>query len=58
MYLAAPFNRIYHSRITVSDGSAELEIDINETLFHAARAVHSFVCFKMLDGAAFLLQIP
>jgi uncharacterized protein (TIGR00369 family) len=53
MYLAAPINRIFKPQITVSPGSAEIEININETLFHPAGAVHGSVYFKMLDDAAF-----
>ncbi len=53
MYLAAPINRIYNPRITVSNENAEIEIDVNETLFHSAGAVHGSVYFKMLDDAAF-----
>lgn len=53
MYLAAPINQIYKPRITVSDESATIEMDVNEAFFHAARAVHGSVYFKMLDDAAF-----
>lgn len=53
MYLAAPINRIYKPRISVSNEYAEIEIEVNQTLFHAARAVHGSVYFKMLDDAAF-----
>jgi len=53
IYLAAPINQIYEPRITVSAESAEIEIDVSEKLFHAARAVHGSVYFKMLDDAAF-----
>lgn len=53
MYLTAPINQIYRPRIIVSNETAEIEIDINEKLFHAARAVHGSVYFKMLDDAAF-----
>jgi uncharacterized protein (TIGR00369 family) len=53
MYLAAPINRIYNPQITVSNENAEIEIDVKETLFHSARAVHGSVYFKMLDDAAF-----
>lgn len=53
MYLAAPINGIFNPRITVFDGSAEIEIEINKSLFHTAGAVHGSVYFKMLDDAAF-----
>jgi uncharacterized protein (TIGR00369 family) len=53
MYHAAPINEIFRPRITVSDGAAEIEIEVEEKLFHAAGAVHGSVYFKMLDDAAF-----
>ena len=53
MYLAAPINEIYKPCIRVSHESAEIEIAVNEKLFHAARAVHGSVYFKMLDDAAY-----
>jgi len=54
MYLAAPINEIFKPRIKVSNGSAEIEIEVNGALFHSAGAVHGSVYFKMLDDAAFL----
>jgi uncharacterized protein (TIGR00369 family) len=53
MYLAAPINEIFKPRIEVSSGAAEIEIAVDEKLFHAAGAVHGSVYFKMLDDAAF-----
>ncbi len=53
MYLAAPINAIYRPRISISQGRAEVEIDVDERLHHAAGAVHGSVYFKMLDDAAF-----
>ncbi len=53
MYLAAPINQFYNPRISVSNEYAEIEIEVTEKLFHAARAVHGSVYFKMLDDAAF-----
>ena len=53
MYLAAPINKIYKPCIRVSHESAEIEIEVSENLFHAARAVHGSVYFKMLDDAAY-----
>jgi len=53
MYLAAPINRIFKPRITVSRERTEIEIAVNEALFHSAGAVHGSVYFKMLDDAAF-----
>lgn len=53
MYLAAPVNAFYLPRIQISLEAATIEIDIDEKFFHAARAVHGSVYFKMLDDAAF-----
>jgi len=53
MYLAASFNRIFNPRIKVAHESAQIEIEVDESLFHAAGAVHGSVYFKMLDDAAF-----
>ena len=53
MYLAAPINRFYKPTIQVKKELAEIEIEVNESFFHAARAVHGSVYFKLLDDAAF-----
>jgi uncharacterized protein (TIGR00369 family) len=53
MYLGAPINAYYHPRIRISDGSAEISIDIRTDFHHAARAVHGSVYFKLLDDAGF-----
>ena len=53
MYLAAPINEIFQPRITVSMEKAEIEIEVKESFFHAAGAVHGAVYFKMMDDAAF-----
>ena len=43
MYLSAPINEIFKPFIRVSHESAEIEIAVNEVLFHAARAVHGSI---------------
>lgn len=53
MYLAAPINEFYRPIIEVSEAQATIEIEVTDKLFHAARAVHGSVYFKMLDDAAF-----
>lgn len=53
MYAAAPINAFFKPRMTVSEGSAVIEIDVSDKFFHAAGAVHGSVYFKMLDDAAF-----
>lgn len=53
MYGAAPINKFFSPKLHVSEGRSEIEIEISESLFHAAGAVHGSVYFKMLDDAAF-----
>lgn len=53
MYAAAPINRIYEPTMTVSEGVAEVEIELSEKYHHSGAAVHGSVYFKMLDDAAF-----
>ncbi|ARN75223.1 PaaI family thioesterase [Oceanicoccus sagamiensis] len=53
LYLAAPVNQIYQPVIKVSEGSAEIEIELSEQYFHSGGGVHGSVYFKMLDDAAF-----
>lgn len=53
MYIAAPINEFYKPRVSISNGHAEITIDVRPEFFHAANAVHGSVYFKMLDDAAF-----
>jgi uncharacterized protein (TIGR00369 family) len=53
MYKAAPVNAFYQPEMNVGAGTAVVEIDVSEKLFHSAGAVHGSVYFKMLDDAAF-----
>ena len=55
MYLSAPVNDIVYKGITIeiSNGKAELSLQIEPKFFHAANAIHGSVYFKMLDDAAF-----
>lgn len=53
MYAAGPINQIYLPNITVSEGIAEIEIELSEKYHHSGGAVHGSVYFKMLDDAAF-----
>src|SRR6266508_41950 len=53
MYRGAPVNRLYAPTIRVTEATAEIEIAVSETFFHAARALHGSVYFKMLDDACF-----
>ena len=53
MYLAAPINKIFPPKISVSEAGAEIQIEVKPEYFHAAGAVHGSVVFKLLDDAAF-----
>lgn len=53
MYLAAPINKIFPPKITVSEAGAEIQIDVKPEYFHSAGAVHGSVIFKLLDDSAF-----
>lgn len=53
LYLAAPTNQYYRPRIRIRHGWAEIVVPVREAFFHAARAVHGSVYFKVLDDAAF-----
>jgi len=53
MYAAAPINQIYNPVMTVSEGEAEIEIELSEKFHHSGGGVHGSVYFKMLDDAAF-----
>ena len=48
-------NDIVYKGITIeiSNGKAELSLQIEPKFFHAANAIHGSVYFKMLDDAAF-----
>ncbi len=53
MYAAAPINQIYNPTMTLSEGHAEIEIELSEKYHHSGGGVHGSVYFKMLDDAAF-----
>ena len=53
MYAAAPINDFFIPTLTVSEGEAVIEIELDKKFHHAAGAVHGSVYFKMLDDAAF-----
>lgn len=52
MYAAAPINQIYRPTMKVSEGRADIEMELSENFYHAGGAVHGSVYFKMLDDAA------
>ena len=55
MYLSAPVNQQVYTGITIaiSEQKAELTLTVEKKYFHAARAIHGSVYFKLLDDAAF-----
>lgn len=54
LYRSAPINRLFRSELRIVEaGHAVIDFDVDESLFHAAGAVHGTVYFKMLDDAAF-----
>ena len=53
MYASAPVNEYYAPTLRVSEGQAEVTIQVRPDFFHAAKAVHGSVYFKLLDDAAF-----
>ena len=52
MYHDAPFQELIKSKLKISEGEAELEMEIDPILHHAADAIHGFVYFKMMDDVA------
>ncbi len=53
LYRIAPINAFYEPTLTISEGAAELSIDIQPKMHHAVGAVHGSVYFKALDDSAF-----
>lgn len=53
MYAAAPVNQTYQPTLKISEGQAEIEIELSAKFHHSAGAVHGSVYFKLLDDAAF-----
>ncbi len=53
MYAAAPVNHYFAPSMRVSEGKADVTIQVRPDFFHAAKAVHGVVYFKLLDDAAF-----
>ena len=54
LYASAPINLMFSSCLSIEEaGHAVIDFDVDESLYHAAGAVHGTVYFKMLDDAAF-----
>jgi uncharacterized protein (TIGR00369 family) len=52
LHNAANINQFYNPRLALSEGTAEIQVDVVDKFFHAGGAVHGSVYFKMLDDAA------
>ena len=55
MYLQANMNTMIYETTTceISNGYAEIGLEVSEKYFHALGAIHGSVYFKLLDDAAF-----
>jgi uncharacterized protein (TIGR00369 family) len=54
LYRSAPVNRSFDSDIEITGaGTARIRFKVDEGSFHAAKAAHGTLYFKMLDDAAF-----
>lgn len=54
LYGSAPINRLFLSTLHIPEaGRSVIDFEVDDSLFHAAGAVHGTVYFKMLDDAAF-----
>lgn len=53
MYLQAKINEFYSPRISISEGKAEITMEVLPKFHHAADALHGSVFFKMLDDSAY-----
>lgn len=53
MYHSAPCNQAYDPSLDVQAGRAVVEMPVEETMHHAAGAVHGAWVFKLLDDSAF-----
>ena len=53
VYRTAPVNRTYRPDIRVSDKQSSIRMEVSPDHFHAGKALHGSVYFKMLDDAAF-----
>lgn len=52
-YSTARTNEYYSPTLKISEGAAQLSIEVDPKMHHAAGAVHGSVYFKALDDAAF-----
>lgn len=53
MYYSAPINAFFRPRLSVSQGAAQVVMEVRPEFFHAAGAAHGAMYFKGLDDAAY-----
>ena len=54
LYASAPINHLFASTLTIqAAGQSQIDFTVDESMYHAAGAVHGTIYFKMLDDAAF-----
>ena len=55
MYLSTNVNQQFYqtTKVTIGEGTATIDLTIEEKYFHALGAIHGSVYFKLLDDAAF-----
>ena len=53
MYAAAPINAYFRPSLTISEGEAEICMEVREDFHHAAGAMHGVIYFKALDDSTF-----
>jgi uncharacterized protein (TIGR00369 family) len=53
MYLAAPINEFFRPKLWISEGEAEVAIEVGPRMHHTAGSAHGSVYFKLMDDAAF-----
>lgn len=54
IYLEAPVQQIYPGiQIQISEGYSQITLPVHPAYFHAGRAVHGSVYFRLLDDAAY-----
>ncbi len=53
MYLGAPVNEYFNPSIQIGQGTAEVSIEIRPDFFHAGKAAHGYLYFKVLDDSTF-----
>ena len=53
LYAGAPINQYFRPSMHVTEGAAEIRMQVRPDMHHAAHAAHGVAYFKVLDDAAF-----